>query len=73
MGLLDGGQSRHQGHLKPHGDVLAKTGSVRDGGSYENRMGGIACWNAAVMDENNYSMVQKMERVCCGLIGQLLS
>ena len=43
--------------LSPHGDVLAKTGSVRDGGSYENRMGGIACWNA-VMDENNY-MVQK--------------
>ena len=39
------------------GDVLAKTGAVRDGGSYESRMGGIACWNA-LMDENNY-MVQK--------------
>jgi putative spermidine/putrescine transport system substrate-binding protein len=41
----------------PHGEVLAKAGSVRDGGSYEQRMGGIACWNA-VMDENEY-MVQK--------------
>ena len=37
--------------------LLAKAGSVRDGGSYEARMGGIACWNA-VMDENAY-MVQK--------------
>jgi putative spermidine/putrescine transport system substrate-binding protein len=41
----------------PKGDLLAKAGSVRDGGSYEQRMGGIACWNA-VMDENGY-MVQK--------------
>ncbi|CAG2146678.1 ABC transporter substrate-binding protein [Ralstonia mannitolilytica] len=41
----------------PHGDVLTKAGSVRDGGSYEQRMGGIACWNA-VMDENEY-MVRK--------------
>ena len=39
------------------GDLLAKAGSVRDGGSYETRMGGIACWNA-IMDENAY-MVQK--------------
>ena len=41
----------------PQGDVIAKAGSVRDGGSYEQRMGGIACWNA-VMDENEY-MVRK--------------
>ena len=41
----------------PNGDVLAKAGAVRDGGSYEARMGGIACWNA-VMDENEY-MVRK--------------
>lgn len=41
----------------PNGDLLAKAGSVRDGGSYETRMGGIACWNA-IMDENAY-MVQK--------------
>jgi len=41
----------------PNGDVLEKAGKVRDGGSYEQRMGGIACWNA-LMDENTY-MVQK--------------
>ena len=41
----------------PTGDLLAKAGSVRDGGSYEQRMGAIACWNA-VMDENEY-MVRK--------------
>ena len=41
----------------PNGDLLAKVGEVRDGGSYEARMGGIACWNA-VMDENEY-MVKK--------------
>ena len=41
----------------PTGDVLAKAGEIRDGGSYESRMGGIACWNA-VMDENEY-MVKK--------------
>ena len=41
----------------PTGDLLARAGSVRDGGSYEQRMGAIACWNA-VMDENEY-MVRK--------------
>ncbi|WP_281915865.1 ABC transporter substrate-binding protein [Caldimonas thermodepolymerans] len=41
----------------PDGTIIEKAGSVRDGGSYEERMGAIACWNA-VMDENNY-MVQK--------------
>ena len=34
---------------------------MRDGGSYDDRMGGVACWNA-VMDENDY-MVQQVERV----------
>lgn len=41
----------------PQGAVIAKAGEVRDGGSYEQRMGAIACWNA-VMDENVY-MVRK--------------
>ncbi|HET7868612.1 MAG TPA: PotD/PotF family extracellular solute-binding protein [Burkholderiaceae bacterium] len=41
----------------PNGDLLQKAGAVRDGGSYETRMGAIACWNA-LMDENTY-MVQK--------------
>jgi len=37
----------------PDGTVLEKAGAVRDGGSYEQRMGAVACWNA-VMDENAY-------------------
>jgi putative spermidine/putrescine transport system substrate-binding protein len=41
----------------PDGSLLEKAGAVRDGGSYEDRMGGVACWNA-VMDENDY-MVRK--------------
>jgi putative spermidine/putrescine transport system substrate-binding protein len=41
----------------PDGTQLEKAGAVRDGGSYEDRMGAVACWNA-VMDENDY-MVKK--------------
>ncbi|KQU74945.1 MULTISPECIES: PotD/PotF family extracellular solute-binding protein [unclassified Rhizobacter] len=51
------GKAASQDIKSPNGDLLAKAGSVRDGGSYETRMGGIACWNA-IMDENAY-MVQK--------------
>lgn len=51
------GKAATQDIKSPNGDVLAKAGSLRDGGSYEQRMGGIACWNA-LMDENVY-MVQK--------------
>ena len=41
----------------PDGTVMEKAGAVRDGGSFEARMGAVACWNA-VMDENDY-MVRK--------------
>ncbi len=41
----------------PFGDVLAQAGETRDGGSFYDRMGSVACWNA-VMDENQY-MVRK--------------
>lgn len=41
----------------PTGQVMEKAGAVRDGGSFAERMGGVACWNA-VMDEDRY-MVQK--------------
>jgi len=51
------GKPATQDIKSPNGDLLAKAGSLRDGGSYEQRMGGIACWNA-IMDENAY-MVQK--------------
>ena len=55
-----GGAARHS--LQPRGvggavRGVGAAGAVRDGGSYEQRMGGIACWNA-LMDENTY-MVQK--------------
>jgi putative spermidine/putrescine transport system substrate-binding protein len=41
----------------PDGTLIEHAGAVRDGGSYEERMGHVACWNA-VMDENDY-MVRK--------------
>jgi len=41
----------------PFGDVLEQAGAIRDGGSFLDRMGKVACWNA-VMDENQY-MVRK--------------
>jgi putative spermidine/putrescine transport system substrate-binding protein len=41
----------------PDGSLLEKAGATRDGGSYDERMGSVACWNA-VMDENDY-MVRK--------------
>ncbi|MEP3601089.1 MAG: PotD/PotF family extracellular solute-binding protein [Stappiaceae bacterium] len=43
--------------VSPTGDKLAGAGDVRDGGSYIDRMGKVACWNA-VMDENQH-MVRK--------------
>ena len=53
MGLLDGRQAGREGHPRPR----RVAGAVRDGGSYDDRMGNVACWNA-VMDENDY-MVRK--------------
>jgi putative spermidine/putrescine transport system substrate-binding protein len=43
--------------LGPDGGLLEKAGKIRDGGSYEDRMGSVACWNST-MDENDY-MVRK--------------
>jgi putative spermidine/putrescine transport system substrate-binding protein len=43
--------------LSPEGKVMEKAGTVRDGGSFADRMGHVACWNA-VMDEDRY-MVSK--------------
>ena len=37
--------------------VMEKAGAVRDGGSFQERMGAVACWNS-VMTEDRY-MVQK--------------
>jgi putative spermidine/putrescine transport system substrate-binding protein len=47
-----------QGDIKsPDGAVMEKAGAVRDGGSFLERMGHVACWNS-VMDEDRY-MVSK--------------
>lgn len=43
--------------VSPTGQAIAGAGDIRDGGSFEDRMGSVACWNA-VMDENQY-MVRK--------------
>lgn len=43
--------------VNPQGVVMEKAGAVRDGGSFIERMGAVACWNS-VMDENQY-MVRK--------------
>lgn len=51
------GKSAVEPITNPFGDVLAQAGEVRDGGSFEERMGKVACWNS-VMDENQY-MVRK--------------
>jgi len=37
----------------PYGAVMDKAGNARDGGSFEQRMGNIACWNT-IMDEDRY-------------------
>ncbi len=39
--------------LNPDGVVMEKAGAVRDGGSFLERMGSVACWNS-VMDEDRY-------------------
>ncbi len=47
-----------QGEIQsPQGQIMEKAGAVRDGGSFLERMGHVACWNS-VMDENQY-MVRK--------------
>ena len=51
------GKAATEDIVSPTGDVLGHPGDVRDGGSYDERMGKVACWNA-VMDENQY-MVRK--------------
>src|SRR3954451_25295591 len=43
--------------VSPTGEVIAKSGETRDGGSFYERMGAVAVWNT-VMDEDKY-MVRK--------------
>src|SRR5712691_4862748 len=37
----------------PYGNLMEKKGKVRDGGSFSERVGKIACWNT-LMDEDRY-------------------
>jgi putative spermidine/putrescine transport system substrate-binding protein len=39
--------------MSPEGKVMEKAGAVRDGGSFQERMGHVACWNS-VMDQDRY-------------------
>lgn len=50
-----GGQPAQSDMLGTHGKVVAKKGSSRDGGSYENRLSNIAVWNT-VMNNYEYSL-----------------
>ncbi len=51
------GQPAPEDIVDPFGKTLAKTGAVRDGGSFEERFGNIVVWNST-MSENTY-LVQK--------------
>ena len=43
--------------INPFGQMMESAGAVRDGGSFQERMGAVECWNS-VMEENRY-MVRK--------------
>ena len=47
------GKSAAEDILDPFGSLQGSTGLIRDGGSFEDRIGNIACWNT-VMDEDHY-------------------
>ncbi|HHH89659.1 MAG TPA: extracellular solute-binding protein [Aliiroseovarius sp.] len=48
-----GGKPAARDILDPFGNVVDKAGHARDGGSFRQRLGHIACWNT-LMDENDY-------------------
>lgn len=47
------GQPAKADILSPEGKVMYTAGAVRDGGSFQERMGAVYCWNS-VMDEDRY-------------------
>ena len=51
------GKAAEKDIIDPFGNKLESAGAVRDGGSFNDRMGNVVCWNS-VMDENRY-MVKK--------------
>ena len=48
--------------VAPDGKLLEKAGAVRDGGSFTERMGAVACWNS-VMTEDRFMLQQWNEFV----------
>lgn len=53
---MEGKPAQHE-IVSPTGEKIEDKGAVRDGGSFWERMGRVACWNS-VMDEDRY-MVRK--------------
>ncbi|MCC7320765.1 MAG: extracellular solute-binding protein [Rubellimicrobium sp.] len=51
------GQAATEAIVDPYGAVMDQAGARRDGGSFQERIGHIACWNT-VMDEERH-MVQR--------------
>ena len=49
---MEGKPAQHD-ILSPEGRIIDRAGTVRDGGSFYQRMGHVACWNS-VMDEDRY-------------------
>ena len=47
------GQAATADIVSPDGKVIDKVGAKRDGGSFQERMGRVACWNS-VMDQDRY-------------------
>ena len=47
------GKAAHNDIVAPDGSVLEPKGSIRDGGSFVERMSRVACWNS-IMDESRY-------------------
>ena len=56
-GFWYGGKAAKGPITDPYGKPMEKAGATRDGGTFWDRMGKIACWNA-VMDEDRY-MIRK--------------
>jgi len=55
------GKPAKGGHQSARRHRDGEAGALRDGGSFEERMGHVACWNS-VMDEDRY-MVKRLERI----------
>jgi len=52
-GFWYGGKPAKSDMNDPYGHLMEKAGRTRDGGSFWQRMGNIACWNT-LMDEDRY-------------------